>query len=46
MTNELTELLLFGMLAFAAGICLFALICYVAANIYEHYKLKRKVNND
>jgi len=44
MTNELTELLMFGMLAFAAVTSLFGLICYVAANIYEH--CKERVNHD
>lgn len=45
MSNELAELLLFGALAFAAAICLFALICYVVVNIYEHYKLNRHIKN-
>jgi hypothetical protein len=41
MTNELTELLVLGALAFAAVICLVAVICYIVANMYEHYKLNR-----
>jgi hypothetical protein len=43
MTNELTKLLVFGMLAFAAVICLVAVICHIVENMYEHYKLNRHI---